>query len=390
MTRPYDLVKELAIALVGTLALVVVLAAVLSSPDVPSVTIQSWAQKQPVDLVTTATAELAGTTVSAGYGAPYNDGSGAVQSLGFFSPQSWVGVRLPVDSAKEFVLNPLRASSAGNADLTAALSQYDGASDSQRVAWLDAYTKALQNAKEDNGQVVVADGDYGPLPVMMTSLLQIARAGALDGYLLSSGGFYQTDYTRPLLFMGDGTYLSSLASDQHLLGNQWGMMNETGSYPGQTWLWLYTLWYQVPPFNGNANADLMVVITMAVLSAALVLLPFIPVVRSIPRWIPVHRLIWRDYYRGQRGEESAQPVANPPLPSGHWRAAARTPPPLALGCERRGTRANGRTAPPGAPSSRSRGLAHGNDNRLVPSGTGRSALAGLGVGPECLSPCRRR
>jgi hypothetical protein len=30
-----------------------------------------------------------------------------------------------------------------------------------------------------------------------------------------------------------------------------------------------------------------------------VLVPFIPGVRSIPRWIPVHRLIWRDYYRGR-------------------------------------------------------------------------------------------
>ena len=74
------------------------------------------------------------------------------------------------------------------------------------------------------------------------------------------------------------------------------MMNETGSYPGQTWLWLYTLWYQIPPYNGNANADLMVVLTMLVLSLALVLVPFIPGIRDIPRWIPVHRLIWRRHY----------------------------------------------------------------------------------------------
>ncbi len=25
------------------------------------------------------------------------------------------------------------------------------------------------------------------------------------------------------------------------------MMNETGNYPGQPWMWLYTFWYQVPP-----------------------------------------------------------------------------------------------------------------------------------------------
>src|SRR5215469_2122055 len=319
-TAPYDLVKELVIALAGTLALILVLSAVLSSPDVPSVTIQSWAQRQPVDLVSTATGELAGSTVSAGYGAPYNGGAGSVQSLGFFTPQSWVGARLSVDSAQEFVLKPLQAASATNPDLAAALSRYNGAADSQRSAWLDAYSKALKDAKEENGQVVVAEGDYGPLPIMMPSLLQIARAGALDGYRLSSGGFYQTDYTRPLLFMGDGSYLSALAGDQHLLGNQWGMMNETGSYPGQTWLWLYTLWYQIPPFNGNANADLMVVLTMLVLSLALVVVPFLPVVRSIPRWIPVHRLIWRDYYRGGAAARTpTQPAggtASPPVTSG--------------------------------------------------------------------------
>jgi len=39
---------------------------------------------------------------------------------------------------------------------------------------------------------------------------------------------------------------------------------------------------------------------MAVLSIGLVLVPFIPGVRSLPRWIPIHRVIWRDYYASQR------------------------------------------------------------------------------------------
>jgi hypothetical protein len=50
-------------------------------------------------------------------------------------------------------------------------------------------------------------------------------------------------HTAPLLFLGDGGDLSGLAKDQHLIGNQWGVMNETGRYPGQSWLWLYTMWY---------------------------------------------------------------------------------------------------------------------------------------------------
>lgn len=318
-TVPYDLLKELAVALLGTLAFALILAAVFSSPDVPPVTIQSWAQRQPVDLVTTAVGELTGSTVSASYGAPYNGASDSVQSIGFFSPQAWAGIHQSVDPARDFVLQPLQAASTGSADLTAALAQYTGASDSERGAWLDAYGKALKDAKEENGQVVVADGDYGPLPAMMASLLQLARAGALDGYLQSNGRFYQTDYTRPLLFMGDGSYVASLADGQHLLGDQWGMMNETGSYPGQTWLWLYTLWYQIPPYSGAANADLLVVLTMLVLSLALVLVPFIPGIRDIPRWVPVYRLIWRHYYREEEATRSLRPSGDVPqtsLPSG--------------------------------------------------------------------------
>jgi hypothetical protein len=209
------------------------------------------------------------------------------------------------------VLQPLKQASLSNPDLATALAQYSTADSKQQQAWLDAYSKALQDAKENNGTVTVVNGDYGPLPLMTTNLLGIARAGGLDGYLVSNGNFYQTDYTRPLLFMGDGSYLASLAQDQHLLGNQWGMMNETGSYPGQTWLWLYTMWYQVPPYSGAANADLLVVLTVGVLSLALVLVPFIPVVRDIPRWLPIHRLIWRSYY----AEERAAPTAGPRVPA---------------------------------------------------------------------------
>jgi hypothetical protein len=75
------------------------------------------------------------------------------------------------------------------------------------------------------------------------------------------------------------------------------MMNETGNFPGQAWLWLYTMWYQVYPMNQSSNADLQVWVIMMVLSLALVLLPFIPILRSIPRWTRVYKLIWRQHYR---------------------------------------------------------------------------------------------
>ena len=70
-------------------------------------------------------------------------------------------------------------------------------------------------------------------------------------------------------------------------------------YAGQSWLWLFSLLYQVEPFKSAPNADALVVVTMLVLTALLALLPFIPGLRSLPRLIPLHRLIWKDYYRNR-------------------------------------------------------------------------------------------
>ena len=300
---PYDLVKELAIAMAGIGLLVIVLAAAMSSPDVPPVTIATWAQSDPVDFVTTATGELSGSTVSAGYGNPYNT-NGDGQSWGPIAPVKWFGTRIPVDVAQAFVIQPLQTAAQTDTTIGTALSTWKGATSDQQTKWLNAYTTALNKAQVSDGQVTVADGDYGPLPAMMNSLLAIAQSGGLDGLLLVNGRFYQTDYTQGLLFIGDSGYLSGLAQDQSLTGSQWGMMNETGSYPGQTWLWLYTMWYQVWPFNSDSgfiglnsgNADLGIVFLMTILTAALALIPFIPILRDIPRWIPLHRLIWRAYY----------------------------------------------------------------------------------------------
>jgi len=293
----FDLLKELVLALLGVAVLIVVLAAVLSAPDVPPVTIGSWSQADPVDFVTTASAELAGQSGTAQYGPPYNSTPDAAQALGPIVPQDWAGISTPIDTAKEFVLHPLELAATGDPTLTSALGTYNGTDATQQQAWLDSYTKALGSATVENGQVTVAAGDYGPVPTLMGSLLGIARSGGLDGLLLENGRFFQTDFTRPLLFMGDGNYMSNLAADQHLTGDQWGVMNETGSYPGQTWLWLYSVWYQLPPFNTAPNADLVIVLIVLALTTLLALVPFIPILRDIPRWVPVHRLIWRRYYR---------------------------------------------------------------------------------------------
>jgi len=305
-TIHYDLLKELTVALGIISVLVIGLAAVLSSPDVQPDTLQRWSQADPVDFVTTATGELTGDAATAQYGPPYNNGTGSIQSFLFLNPETWAGVHQPVDAAKQFVIDPLMKASSSDPALNTALTTFSASSSDQQTKWLTAYTTALGNATANaDGTIKTADGAYGPVAPMMTSLLVSAQSGALDGLLLSnSGTFYQTDYTAPLLFMGDGGHLEGLAQDQHLTGDQWGVMNETGRYPGQAWLWLFQMWYQIPPYNTSASIDLLVVLTMAVLSVALILVPFIPGLRDLPRWIPIHRLIWKRFYAEQRAGRS--------------------------------------------------------------------------------------
>jgi hypothetical protein len=295
--KPYDLIKELCVAIVVVASLALLLTIFLSSPDDRPSTIAQWSRQMPVDFVTTAVSELDGSSGAATYGPPYNH-NGDGQQIAFIHLQKWLGVSHPINTAQDFVLTPL-ASIPFDPALRKATAGYQAASAKTQAAWTTGYTNALAKATSGPGGTVAVSGNFGPVPTMMNALLGLAQSGGLDGDLLTSNQFFQTDYTKPLLFMADGGLLAARAQSQHLLGDQWGMMNETGSYPGQVWLWLYTFWYQIAPFNSSDNADALVMAIMGVLSLGLILIPFIPGVRDIPRWVPIYRFIWRDYYREQ-------------------------------------------------------------------------------------------
>ncbi len=296
---PYDLIREGLIALLAVFVLTVAFAGFLSSPDEPPLTLQQYAQQNPVGFVTTAMNELTNSSVIAQYGPPYNSGTGSVQFIGPLSLQQLAGVTIPIDTAHVYVLDPLAVAAQSDPQVATALQTFTRAGAKQQADWEDAYTQALGKATGSNGHVVVPQADDGPLPAMMDHLLALGSSGALDGLLLRSGGFYQNDFTKPLLFLSEDA-LPARAAQFNLLGSQWGVMNETGNYPGQAWLWLYTLGYQVPPYNTSTNADALVLVTMGILTALLVLFPFLPYLNRLPYYLGVHRLIWREYYRDTR------------------------------------------------------------------------------------------
>jgi len=293
-TRRYDILKEGAIAAVIVLALTLGLAGLLSSPDIPPVTIATWARLAPADFLATAASELNGTSETATYGPPYNNQTASAQRL-LFSPATIAGVRQPVNAAQDFVTGPLATLSTADPAIAAPLAAYKAASAAQQLKWANAYATAVTKVKFANGSPAVPAASDGPVPALMTGELTLARSGALDTDLLAQQPFYGTNFTKPLLFIEDGAYFVSKATALGLTGSQWGVMNETGSYPGQPWLWLYTLWYQVPGWTNSANIDMIAIYMTGLATILLLLIPFIPGLRDIPRLIPVHRLIWRHW-----------------------------------------------------------------------------------------------
>src|SRR6476620_910509 len=135
-TRSYDLVKEFVLALGLMTALSLVLAGIFSSPDDPAITMSGWAKADPADVVATAAGELAGTTTSATYGAPYNHASEGQSVLGL-KLQKWGGVGIPVNSADR-VLQPLR-SVVRDPKLSLALAAWDALPPDVQTSMATAY-----------------------------------------------------------------------------------------------------------------------------------------------------------------------------------------------------------------------------------------------------------
>ena len=57
--------------------------------------------------------------------------------------------------------------------------------------------------------------------------------------------------------------------------------------------------YLTNALTAFSSQELPIDLVSATGDVLLLAIPFIPGLRDIPRWIPVHRLIWRDYYRGR-------------------------------------------------------------------------------------------
>ncbi len=297
--KPYDLIREMLVALGIMGALVLVLAAVFSTPDVPALTAQQVARQDPKLLLQNALDDLSGQDAISTYGPPYNN-SGTAQSIAGFSPAQIAGVQIPINSAKVNVLDPLNKVAKIDTSLQSPLQTWSKATVKQRSAWVNHIESALNHATLQHGVLVVpaaSPDSYGPLPTMLNAYLGLARSGLLESAIDGgSGPMPATNRTESLLLLQDVPD-AQYANQLDMSGNQWGIIKETGNYPGAVWLWFYTLLYQIPPFVNSSSADLEVVLTTGIVTILLVLTPFIPGLRSLPKVFGIYKLIWRRWYR---------------------------------------------------------------------------------------------
>jgi hypothetical protein len=299
--KPYDLLRE-GLVVFGVVAVVIVLlAAVFGSPDYPPLTAQDVARNQPVAYLKLVTEYLAGTSDLQTYGPPYTKDPDNAQRILGIAPANVLGVAIPVDARRDFVLKPLAGLAVIRPAVKVALGQFQAAADSVRAGWIKDYTAALDSATVVDRSVRLPAGDYGPVPVLMDGMLDLARAGFMEGALdAGSRQPYVLDNTKALLFL-QGDLESRVAGALDMQGGQWGISHETGNYPGAWWLWPYTFLYQIPVIANSPNADVLVGALMGLIFGVLLFLPVIPGLNRLPHGLRVYRVIWRDWYRERGG-----------------------------------------------------------------------------------------
>jgi len=168
--RKYDIVKEGAIAVTVVSLLVLSFSLFFGSPDEKPLTFKGWATSNSDNFYATAASELAGTSTTATYGAPYNKGSAGL-NIGPLWLQKWVGVTHPIDTVNDFLITPL-TNSVQPADVASALTQWNGATSVQKSTWATKYDSAI--AKVEGKLSSVPSGDYGPVPALAKGLTDMA------------------------------------------------------------------------------------------------------------------------------------------------------------------------------------------------------------------------
>ena len=262
------------------LIIITVVAALVGSPNWPRDTIAGVTQKDPGGAILAFTQELDGSASSSGNASEY-------------------GMN---DPGQVFVLGPLhQASSMLGAEVQGAVGVYDAASDQQRVAWASAYDKALGTITSSAGgstmggimspdyqRIDSLKGDFGPVPVLVKADLQLAQNGFLEQYLQGIEAGHSYHLTNIWLY--DHPSMLNTAVAEGLTDDQWGMVKERGFPVGPWYLIIPAIIHVKIP--GGEGGPGFVLANLVFAFFLLFLVPLVPGLRDVPRYLKLYRLIY--------------------------------------------------------------------------------------------------
>lgn len=280
---------------------VAALAWVAGSPNYPRATIAAAARGNPGGCILALTQELDGTSTSSANAKEFGMG----------------------DPGQVFVMGPLRDEapllgevsvqglpSLQGPDVRQAIASYDAASADQQTRWAADYDKALGTitpagtgatgmTSPDGDKVGTLKGDFGPVPVLVETGLYLAQNGYLEEHLQAVDPGHSFHLTN--LWLYDHADMLNTAIAEGLTDDQWGMVKERGFSVGP--------WYLVVPavfhvyFPQGATGQGFVLWNLAFAAVLLFVVPLVPGMRSLPRYLKLYRFIYR-YPKSHEMEKS--------------------------------------------------------------------------------------
>ncbi len=263
------------------LVVVAVLAGLVGSPNWPRDSIAGVTKDDPGGAILAFTQELDGNASSSMNAQEYGMG----------------------DPGQVFVLNPVRqAANIGflGSDVQAAIATYDAASPDQQQKWAKAYEDAITPQSSGGEMEGVQSPDYekikslggpqfGPVPTLLKADLKLAQSGYLEQYLQTVEPGHS--YHLVNIWLYDHPHLLNTAVDQGLTDDQWGMVKERGFSVGPWYLFIPAVFHVY--FPGGITGQWFVIWNLLFAAILLFLVPLVPGVRDLPRYLKLYRFIYR-------------------------------------------------------------------------------------------------
>jgi hypothetical protein len=150
-------------------------------------------------------------------------------------------------------------------------------------------------ASPDYSKITTLQGDFGPIPVLVTADLQLAQEGYLEEYLQSVEPGHAFHLVNIWLY--DHPQMMSTAVDPGLTDDQWGMVKERGFPVGPWYLFIPAVFHVY--FPGGTTGQGFVLWNLLFAAILLFFVPLVPGVRDLPRYLKLYRFIYRYPIKGE-------------------------------------------------------------------------------------------